>query len=301
MPMWAAVAKTHVFRIRNLLLKWRRKATATDARQPKIKQWLSSEARERRSTPGAASRLTVQQAQVDARASRTRCRARSAGHTASLQSTMRRWVHGAPNGTNDSDQTPPEEDPVPEPTSPGPTSVEAARSTAADTGPATAAHGAADFGMDLDWLPEPGRTQAMHGRAAAYDDTGRCAYHRSPLGCTLLDGEHGNGTGLIERYGRKSELPSSGAPVVPRDPPTAPTDPQPNAAPEASESSAEVRKRSADLMAWCERCAVGIHFYCANDHALEHAEDDCNGYYRAKDIAASWVSATTARLPTSPT
>ena len=51
MPTWAAVAKTHVFRIRNLLLKWRRKATATDARQPKITQWLSTEARERRGTP----------------------------------------------------------------------------------------------------------------------------------------------------------------------------------------------------------------------------------------------------------
>ena len=36
MPKWTAVAKTHGFRIRNLLLKWRRKATATDARQPKI-------------------------------------------------------------------------------------------------------------------------------------------------------------------------------------------------------------------------------------------------------------------------
>ena len=106
MPTWAAVAKTHVFRIRNLLLKWRRKATATDARQPKITQWLSAEARERRSTPGAAGRLTVQQAQAEARASRTRRRARSAGHAASLQSTMRRWARGAPNGTNDSDQTP---------------------------------------------------------------------------------------------------------------------------------------------------------------------------------------------------
>ena len=38
MPTWAAISKTHVFRIRNLLLKWRRKATATDACQPKITQ-----------------------------------------------------------------------------------------------------------------------------------------------------------------------------------------------------------------------------------------------------------------------
>ena len=96
---------------------------------------------------------------------------------------MRRWVHGAPNGTNDADQTPPEDDLLPEPDPPaGPTSGTAADNTTIDTGPATAAHGAADFGIDLDWLPEPGRTQAMSGRAAAYDDTGRCAHHLSPLG-----------------------------------------------------------------------------------------------------------------------
>ena len=42
-------------------------------------------------------------------------------------------------------------------------------------------------------------------------------------------------------------------------------------------------------MTWCERCAVGIHFYCANDHALEHPGDDHIGSYRAKDIAAKSV------------
>ena len=147
-------------------------------------------------------------------------------------------------------------------------------------------HGAADFGIDLGWLPELGRTQAIHGRAAAYDDTGRCAYHLSPPGCTLLDGENGDGTGLIERYGRKSKLASNGAPVVRKGSPTEPTDPQPSAALAASEPSAEVRKRSADLMTWCQRFAVGIHFYSAHDHASEHAGEDCNGYYRAKDIAA---------------
>ena len=42
-------------------------------------------------------------------------------------------------------------------------------------------------------------------------------------------------------------------------------------------------------MTWCERCAVGIHFYCANDHALEHSGDDHIGNYRAKDIAAKSV------------
>ena len=107
MPTWASVSKTHVFRIRNLLLKWRRKAAATDARQPKITQWLSPAARERRDTPGAAGRLTAQQTQAETRASRARRREQSAGHTAALQGTMRRWVQGAPNGINDADQTPP--------------------------------------------------------------------------------------------------------------------------------------------------------------------------------------------------
>ena len=65
---------------------------------------------------------------------------------------------------------------LPEPGSPGPTLGAPADDETIGTGPATAAHGAADFGIDLDWLPEPGRTQAMSGRAAAYDDTGRCAY-----------------------------------------------------------------------------------------------------------------------------
>ena len=48
----------------------------------------------------------------------------------------------------------------------------------------------------------------------------------------------------------------------------------------------EVRRRSANLMTWCERCATGIHIRCANDHAIGHGGDDCIGAYRAKDIAA---------------
>ena len=48
MPTWASVSTTQVFRIRNLLLKWRRKAAATDARQPKITQWLTAGAGQRR-------------------------------------------------------------------------------------------------------------------------------------------------------------------------------------------------------------------------------------------------------------
>ena len=75
MPTWAAVSKTHVFRIRNLLLKWRRKAAVMDARQPKITQWLSTTARDPGSARGAANRLTTQQTQAEARASRSRRRA----------------------------------------------------------------------------------------------------------------------------------------------------------------------------------------------------------------------------------
>ena len=103
MPTWAAVSKTHVFQTRNLLLKWRRKAAVMDARQPKITQWLSTTARGPSSTRGAASRLTTQQTQAEARASRSRRRASSTSRTAALQSTMQRWVRGAPNGDNDAD------------------------------------------------------------------------------------------------------------------------------------------------------------------------------------------------------
>ena len=60
MPTWAAVSKTRVFQIRNLLLKWRRrKATATDVRQPKITKWLSTTARGQDSSRGAVGRLTT--------------------------------------------------------------------------------------------------------------------------------------------------------------------------------------------------------------------------------------------------
>ena len=103
MPTWTAVSKTHVFRIRNLLLKWRRKAAATDAQQPKLTQWLSTTARDPHSARGAANRLTTQQTQAEARVPRSRRRALSTGRTAALQNTMQRWVCGAPNGVNDAD------------------------------------------------------------------------------------------------------------------------------------------------------------------------------------------------------
>ena len=282
MPTWPTVAKTQVFRIRNLLLKWRRKATATDARQPKITQWLPG-ARERRTAPGAAGRQTAQQAQAEARASRARRREQAAGHTAALQGTMRRWVHGAPNSANDADHTPAEDDLTPEPSPSGPSSGAPAASVTADAGAATAAHGTADHTIDLEWLPEPGRTQAVHGRAAAYDDTGRCAYHLSPHGCTLLDGECGDGTGLLALFGSSAEPPSD-RPTAGRDNSLAgQTDAQTNVAPARPGVTAEVLKRSADQMTWCERCAVGIHFRCAQDHALAHG-DKCHGYYRPKDV-----------------
>ena len=112
MPTWAAVSKTHVLRIRNLLLKWRRKAAVMDdARQPKNTQWLSTTARDPGSARGAANWLTTQQTQAEARASRSRRRAAaSTSRTAALQNAMKRWVRGAPNGDNDADQTPPEDD-----------------------------------------------------------------------------------------------------------------------------------------------------------------------------------------------
>ena len=290
MPTWAAVSKTHVFRTRNLLLKWRRKATATDARQPKITQWHSTAGRERDSAREAAGRPTAQQAKAEARASRARRRVQSAGRTASLQNTRRqwRWVRGAPNGTNDADQTPPENDLLPEPGALGATPGASADDTTTGTGPAAAAHGAADFGIDLGWLPEPGRTQAMSGRAAAHDDIRRCAYHLAPLGCALVDGD-ADGPGLVELYGRKPESQSVGTPEVRAGSPTQPTDPRPSDAPNAAEPSTEVCKRSANLMAWCERCAFGIHFYCANDHALGHSGDGHIGNYGAKDIATKSV------------
>ena len=64
---------------------------------------------------------------------------------------------------------------------------------------------------------------------------------------------------------------------------TGQTDAQVNVAPARPGVTAEVLKRSADQMTWCERCAVGIHFRCAQDHALAHG-DKCHGYYRQKDV-----------------
>ena len=198
---------------------------------------------------------------------------------------MQRWVRGAPNSANDADQAPPEDDLLPEPDALGLTPGGPTDGTAAGTQSAAIAHGAADFGIDLGWLPEPGRTQAMSGRAAAYDNTGRCAYHLAPFGCTLVDGD-ADGPGLIEPYGRKPAGQLDGSPDVRAGSSTQPTGARPTDAPNAAEPSAEVHKRSANLMTWCERCAIGIHFWCADDHAIGHSGDDHIGDYGAKDIAA---------------
>ena len=128
----------------------------------------------------------------------------------------------------------------------------------------------------------------MSGRAAAYDDTGRCAYHLVPFGCTHVDGD-ADGPGLIELHRHKPEGQSGVTPDVRAGSPTQPTGPRSSDAPSAVEPSAEVRKRSANLMTWCERFAIGIHFYCANDHALGHSGDDHVGNCGAKDIAAKSV------------
>ena len=198
---------------------------------------------------------------------------------------MQRWVRGAPNGVNDADQAPSEDDLLPEPDALGLTPRTPTGGMAAGTGSAAVAHGAADFGIDLGWLPEPGRTQAMRGRAAAYGDTGRCAYNLAPFGCTLVDGD-ADGPGLIELYGHKPAGQLDGSPDVRAGSPTQPTGARPSDAPNAAEPSAEVRKRSANLMTWCERCAIGIHFRCADDHAIGHPGDDHIGNYGAKGIAA---------------
>ena len=181
---------------------------------PKITQWLSTTARDPDSARSAANRLTTQQTQAGARASRSRRRAWSASRTAALQSTMQRWVRSAPNGATDVDQTPPEDDLQPENGVLGPATGTAREGTVAGTGHVAEANDTLGVDIDLGWLPEPGRIQALSGRAAAYDDTGRCAYHLSPFGCTLVDGD-ADGPGLIELCGLKPAKPMSVPPETP--------------------------------------------------------------------------------------
>ena len=155
----------------------------------------------------------------------------------------------------------------------------------AGTGHEAESNGTLEVDIDLDWLPEPGRTQAPSDRAAAYDAIERCAYHLPPYGCNLVDGD-ANGPGLIELCRLTPAKPASVPPDTRPDAPMQLLDARPRGTPTGAEPSTEVRKCSANLMAWCERCATGIHIRCANDHAIGHRGDDCIGAYRAKGIAA---------------
>ena len=88
---------------------------------------------------------------------------------------MQRWVRGAANGDNDADQAPPEDDLATEDGVLGATAGVSRGGTTTGTGHEAGASGTLEAGIDLDWLPEPGCTQALSGRAAAYVDIGRCA------------------------------------------------------------------------------------------------------------------------------
>ena len=159
--------------------------------------------------------------------------------------------------------------------------------TVAGTGHEAEANGTLEADINLGWLPELGRTQALSDRAAAYDDTGRCAYHLSPYGCTLVDGD-ADEPGLAELCDLTPAKPASVPPETRPDAPTQLLGARPRSTPTGAVPSTEVRKRSANLMTWCEWCTTGIHIRCANGHAIGHGGDDCIGAYRyrAKDIAA---------------
>ena len=102
---------------------------------------------------------------------------------------MQRWVRGAPNGDNGADQTPPEDDLAAEDDVLGPTTRASRGGMMTGTGHVAVASDTLGAGINLDWLSEPERTQALSDRAGAYGDIGRCAYHTPPYGCTLVDGD----------------------------------------------------------------------------------------------------------------
>ena len=110
-------------------------------------------------------------------------------------------------------------------------------------------------------------------------------HHTPPYGCTLVDGG-ADGPGLIEICGLALAEPASVPPETRPDAVTQILGARRMRAAAGADAAVEVRKRPANLMTWCERCATGIHFRCANDHAIGHGGDDCIGAYRAKDIAA---------------
>ena len=69
---------------------------------------------------------------------------------------MQRWVRGAPNGDNDADQTPPEDDRPAESGVLGPATRVAREGAVAGTGHETGANGTLEADIDLGWLPERG-------------------------------------------------------------------------------------------------------------------------------------------------
>ena len=132
-----------------------------------------------------------------------------------------------------------------------------------------------------------GASHAAPGLGAAYDDTGRCAYHTPPYACTLVDSD-ADGPGLIEICGLAPAEPASVPPETRPDAVTQILGARRMSAATGADAATEIRKRPANLMTWCERCATGVHFRCANDHTIGHGGDDCIGAYRAKDIAAKF-------------
>ena len=178
---------------------------------------------------------------------------------------MSRWVRGAPIRDNDADHTPPDDETASlDEGGLGGSACSTARQGRDDRRWARSGHEPPqEPGIDLDWLPEPERSQALNGRAAAYDDTGRCSYHTPPYRCTLIDGG-ADRPGLLEVCGLTpaeltDTLPgeqmgttarSSGAP-------------RPHADASHTDAATEVRNRPANLITWCERCTCGRNQFSA--------------------------------------
>ena len=131
----------------------------------------------------------------------------------------------------------------------GPTTGASRGGMMTGTGHEADVSGTLEAGFDLGWLPEPGRTPALSGRAVAYDDIRRCAYHMSPYGCTLVDGD-ADGPGLIEICGLAPAEPASVPPETRPDAVTQILDARQMSAATGADAAAEVRKRSANLMTW---------------------------------------------------
>ena len=106
------------------------------------------------------------------------------------------------------DQTPPEDDLAAEDDVLGSKTGASREGMMRGPGHEADASGTLEAGIDLDWLQEPGCTQALSDRAAAYNDIGRCAYHPSPHGCTLVEGD-ADGPGLTELCGLTPAEPAS--------------------------------------------------------------------------------------------